>query len=39
MSQLPIREYDAKQLIYHHCGRAYTGYLITAPEDLDQISE
>jgi succinyl-CoA synthetase beta subunit len=39
MSQLPIREYDAKQLIYHHCGRAYTGYLITALEDLDQIPE
>jgi hypothetical protein len=37
MSQIPIREYDAKHIVFNHLQIPYHGYLIQSQEDLQQV--
>jgi succinyl-CoA synthetase beta subunit len=37
MSQTPIREYDAKHIVFSHLEMPYHGYLIQSQEDLQQV--
>jgi len=37
MSQTPIREYDAKHIVFKHLELPYNGYLIQSQEDLQQV--
>lgn len=37
MSQVAIREYDAKKIVFAHLGQKYQGYLVQNTADLRQI--
>lgn len=37
MSQTPIREYDAKHVVFNHLQQPYNGYLIQSVADLEKV--
>ena len=37
MSQTPIREYDAKHIVFEHLDMPYHGYLVQSPSDLEKM--
>jgi succinyl-CoA synthetase beta subunit len=37
MSQTPIREYDAKHIVFNHLQQPYNGYLIQSITDLEKV--
>lgn len=37
MSQTPIREYDAKHIVFNHLQQPYNGYLIQSIADLEKV--
>lgn len=39
MSQTPIREYDAKHIVFNHLQQPYNGYLIQSLDDLQKVPE
>lgn len=39
MSQTPIREYDAKHIVFNHLQQSYNGYLIQSLTDLEKVPE
>jgi len=39
MSQTPIREYDAKHIVYTQLDMPYHGYLIQSLADLEEVPE
>lgn len=39
MSQTPIREYDAKHIVFNHLQQPYNGYIVQSLTDLEKVSE